>query len=167
MNAAFSAVLVSSCSCLIAASTSFTCFLAPVVSLSTESSIDVSFSSILKMGISHYFSATSFLLDRTWRNVSKAQTLSASKPLLLSFPWWLCCVNHFVVLPYMPTGIGEKFILGTLTIVLYVNFVVGWDVGCCMMWIIWRQAVSFMSTLVQLIILNKARFPFWLSMKWE
>ena len=37
------------------------------------------------------------------------------------------------------------------------------DVGCCKLWTIWRQAASFMSRLVRLLILNKAKSPSWLS----
>jgi len=66
-------------------------------------------------------------------------------------------VEHLVDLLYMPASSGEKFFLGAFTIVVWVDSVVGQDIGCCNTWTIWRQAVSFMSRLVCLTNLTKAR----------
>jgi len=62
-------------------------------------------------------------------------------------------------LPYLPACSGEKFIFGTLTIVVYIGFV-ECNVGCCKILTIGRQAVSFMSRLVHLINLYKEKFAF-------
>ena len=82
---AFSAVLMSPCSGIIAVSASRTHFLATEVSLSTWSSIHFSFSSLLKKCISCLSSTESFVFDRKLRNAHHAWTHSASKPLLPSF----------------------------------------------------------------------------------
>jgi len=64
-----------------------------------------------------------------------------------------------VDLPYLPTGSGQKFFLGELTIVSCVDLV-GRDVGCCKIWTTWMQAESFMSRFVRLINSNKAKSDF-------
>ena len=148
INPAFSAVSVSSCSCLIVVSATATRSRAPPVSLSISSSIHWSFSSWMKKCVSHHCSAASFFLDCKLQNAPRTRTLSASWPLLHSFAWWHCHMAHFVDLPYLPAGWGERIFFGALTIVVCVNFIVGWDVGCWKIWTIWRQAASFMSRLV-------------------
>jgi len=60
---------------------------------------------------------------------------------------------------------GSSF--GALTIGYCVHFLVGLDVGCCMLCTTSRQAVSCMSRLVCFIHLNKAKSEFWLSLHWE
>ena len=60
-------------------------------------------------------------------------------------------------LPYLSARSGEMFIFGALTIVVCVDFVVGRDVGCCKLWTIWRQAASFMSRLVRLLIFEQSK----------
>jgi hypothetical protein len=82
---AISAASVFFCSCVIAASSSSTRFLAPVVSFSTYSSIHFSFYSLLWKSVSHRVSAASIILDRTLRNIPRTRTLSTSKPQLPSF----------------------------------------------------------------------------------
>ena len=69
-------------------------------------------------------------------------------------------MERVVNLLYLPAGSGKWFFFGTLTIVFCVEFVDGGDVGCCMIWTTWRQAASFMSRLVLLIDLNKAKSEF-------
>jgi hypothetical protein len=49
------------------------------------------------------------------------------------------------------------FFFGALTIVVSMDFVVVRDVGCCKLWTIRRQAESFMSRFVRLLILNKEK----------
>jgi len=65
-----------------------------------------------------------------------------------------------VDLPYVRAGSAKKIFFEALLIVVSVDFVVGRDVGCCKIWTIWRQAASFMTRLVHLIILNKAKSAF-------
>ena len=84
INPTFSAFLLSSCSCWTAACASSTQVPAPVVSLSSKSSMHCSF---LKKCVSARFSAASFFLDRQLPNAPKVQALCASKPLLPSFVW--------------------------------------------------------------------------------
>jgi hypothetical protein len=55
----------------------------------------------------------------------------------------------------LPAGSHEKFIFDVLTIVFFVDFVVGQDVEYWKRWAIWRQAASFMTRLVGLINVNK------------
>ena len=160
VNSTCSAVPVSSCSCLIAASAPSTSYHATVVSLSTYSSIHFAFSSLLKQCIACRFSAASFFLHRKLHNAPRAWNLSASKPLLPSFTWWRRCVDHFVELLYSPAGSGTKLLFGALTDVVWVDFVVGRDVVCCKIWTIWRQAASFRSRLECLLNLNKAKSAF-------
>jgi hypothetical protein len=107
------------------------------------------------------FSATSLFLDPKLPNAPRAKTLSASTPILASFAWWRHWVDGFVDLPFLPAWNGEHVIFRALTIVVCVDFVVRWDIGCCKLWTIWRQAASFMSTLVRLLILNKAKSSSW------
>ena len=66
----------------------------------------------------------------------------------------------WVDLPYLRTGHSERIIVGELTIVSCVDLVVGRGIGCCNIWTTWRQAASFMSRLVGLINLNKAKSAF-------
>jgi len=167
VNPAFSGVQVSSCSCWIAATAASTHFVVPAVSLPTSSTIYLSFSSLLGKCVSHRFPAATFFLDCNLFNALRARTLSASKPLLPAFARWWSCVDWFVDLPYLPAGSAEMFLFGAFSIVVCVDFVVGPDVGSCRIWTIWRQAASFMSRLVCLIILNKAKSAFWLSIQWE
>jgi len=159
-NPTFSAVPGSSCSCVIAAPTSSTCFLATMVSLSTYSSIHFSFSSLLQQCVSCRFPAASFFFESKLRNAPRARTVSASKPLWPSFASWHRRVDRFVDLPYLPGGSGEKVFFRALTIVVWVYFVVGRDVRCCKIWTIWRQAESFMSRLVRVLNLNQAKSAF-------
>jgi len=129
----------------IAASASSTCFLTTAVSLSTYSWIHFSFSALLKKWVSHRFSAASFYLDCKLRNATMAWTISVSKHIMAWFAWWRRCVDRFLDLLYLPCGTGEMFCFEALTIVVCVDFVVGWDVGCHKISTIWRQAVSSMS----------------------
>jgi len=78
----FAAVVIS---CIITVSVSWTRFRATAVSLSTQSSIHFSLSSLLKKFISCLFSTASFVLDRKLRNPPNARILSATMPLLPSF----------------------------------------------------------------------------------
>ena len=66
------------------------------------------------------------------------------------------CVN----LLHLPTGSGERFLFKGYAIVSFVDCVIGQDVGCCKMWITWRQAGSTMTWLVHLINFNKANSAF-------
>jgi len=167
INLAFSVFVVSSFSCWTAAYASSTRCLAPAVPLPISSSIDFSWSSLLKQCDSRRFSAARFILDRKRRNSLRAPNLSDSKQLLLSFTWWCHWVDHFIDVPYLCARRGEKFFFKALTIIVLVEFVVGQDVGCCKIWTIWSQAASCRTRLVCLIILNKAKSPFWMSIKWE
>ena len=63
-------------------------------------------------------------------------------------------------LTYLPTGSGERFFFGALTIVSCVDLDVGRNVGCCKIWTTTRQCVPFMSRLVGLINFNKAKSVF-------
>jgi hypothetical protein len=146
---------------------SSTRFLAPAVSLPTQSSIHFSFSSLLKKCVSHLFSPASFILDLKLCNARRARTLSTCKPLIPSFAWWRRWVDHFVDVPHLSGGGGKTFCFRALTIVACVDFVVERDVRCCKLGTIWRQAVSFMSRLVRLLILNKAKSPSCLSLNEE
>jgi len=103
-NPASSACIISSCSFWTAASVSSTRFLAPAVSLSTKSSIHISFSSLLKKCVSCRFSAASFFLDLKLCNAPRARTLSAAKPLLPLFAWWCHWVDRIVDFPFLPAG---------------------------------------------------------------
>jgi hypothetical protein len=60
----------------------------------------------------------------------------------------------------MSTGSGVKFFFRALTIVSFVDLVVGQDVGCWKIWTTWRQAEPFMSRFVRLINSNKAKSAF-------
>jgi len=167
VHCAFSAVLISSCACIIAVSASWTRFLATVVSLFTKSLIHFSFSSLLEKCIARHFTTESVIFHRKWRNAPTARTLSASKPLLSLYAWWHRCANCSVDLPYLLAGSGQTFFLRALTILSCVDLVVGWDVGCCKIWTTLRQAASFMSRLVGLFNLNKEKSMFWPSLHWE
>jgi len=167
VDRAFSTFLICSCFYIIAVSASCTRFLATAVSLSRKFSIHKSFSWLLKLHVSHHFSADSFVSDRTLRNARNAPTLSACKPLLPSFAWWCGHMDIVVNLTYLPTRSGESFIFGALTNVCCVDLVVGRYVGCCTIWTTWRQAASFMSRWVGFIKYNKAKSAFWPSLHWE
>jgi len=167
VNPTFPAFLISSCSCLIAASASPNLCLATAVSLSTWSSIHISFSSLLRKCVSLLSFTASIFLDRTLRNAPRARTIYTSRLLLPSFAWWYCRVEHFIDSLYLPARCGETFFFGALTIVVCVDYVVWRDVGCCMIWTIWGQATSFMSRLVRLINLNKSKSMLWSSLKLE
>jgi len=105
-----------------------------------------------------------FIMDCKLHNASKAQTISVSKPVLASFAWWHHHVVQFVNLSYSPGGSGEGLNRSSLTIEFWIQFVDWWDIGCCRRWTTWGQAASFMSRLVCLINLNKAKSAFWLSL---
>ena len=66
-------------------------------------------------------------------------------------------MEHFVDLAYLPACSGERFLFGALTIEFFVDFVDGRDVGCCQIWTTSRLAASFMSRLVRIIDMNKAK----------
>jgi len=119
------------------------------------------------MWVFGHCSSASFMFDSKLRNARMARTLSALMPLLPWFTWWHCCVEYFGGLPYLPTGSGEMFFFRELTTVVSVEHVVGRDVGCCKIWMIWRQAASFMSRLVWLINSNISKSVYWLSLQWE
>jgi hypothetical protein len=85
---------------------------------------------------------------------------SASKSLLRPFAWWHRHVDCSVDLLCMSTGSGVKFFFRALTIVSFVDFVVGQDVGCWKIWTTWRQAEPCMSRFVRLINSNKAKSAF-------
>jgi len=167
VNRVISACVISSCSSWTAASASSTRLLAPAVSHSTESSIHLCFSWLPRKCVSRRFSTASFYFDLELRNAQSARTVSASKPLLPLFTWRGRWVDCFVDLPYLQAESREMFLFGALTIVVCVYFVVGRDVGCCMLWTIWAQAASFMSRLVRLLNLNKAQSTSWLSINQE
>jgi len=109
----------------------------------------------------------SIIIDHKLRNAPNPQMLSASKPLSAWFTSWHHCVDRYVNFLYVPTRSGKKLFFVALTIVSWVNFVVGQDVWCCKIWTTCRQAVSFMSRLVRVINLNTARPAFWLSHHWD
>jgi hypothetical protein len=109
---------------------------------------------LLEKCVSRRSSATSLFLVLMGRSAPRTRTLSASNPLLPSFAWWRRWVDWFVDLPYLPGRSGETFISVALTIVICIDFIVGQDVGHCKLWTIWRQAASFMSRVVHLLILN-------------
>jgi len=69
-------------------------------------------------------------------------------------------VDTVVDWAYMPTRSGDKFFSGASTIVVCIDFVVGRDDGCCIIWTTGWQGSSFISRLVSLINLNKARSAF-------
>jgi len=142
VDLAFSAFLISSCICIIDDSASWTRILATVASLSTYSLIYFTFSLLFKKWISHLFPAENVFLDHDLCSSRNAWTLLASKPLLPSFTWWYHSVDSLVHFPYLPTGSGKRFFFGVLTIVLWVDFVVGRDVGCRKILTTWGQAVS-------------------------
>jgi len=125
-----------------------------------ELSIHVSCSSLLEKCIAQHFSASFFFFDRKLRNAPSAQTLTAFKPLLSSFAWWSCWVDRLVNLLYLPTESGDKFPLGAMNMVVFANFAIGPDVGCCKSGTIYRQVAPFMSRLVCLRNLNKRKVLF-------
>jgi hypothetical protein len=122
---------------------------------------------LLKKCVSWNVLASSCFSDRKACNAPIAQTVFAPKLLLPLFTWWCRWLEHFVNVPYLTAGSGEKFFFCALTIVVWVEFVVGRDVGYGMIWTIWRQAASCISSLVHLIILNNAKSAFWLSITLE
>jgi hypothetical protein len=86
---------------------------------------------------------------------------------LRSFAWWQQRVDCFVDMLYLPFRSGEKFFFGALTIVLYLELVVGRDVGCWKIWT-WRRHVEcFTSRFVRLISSNGTKSPFWPSFQLE
>jgi len=122
---AFSALPISSCSCLIAVSALSTLFLATVVFCSTWSSIHFSFSSLLTKCVSHHFPTPRFFLDLTLFNAPRARTVSASKLLLPLFAWWHHHVERFVDLPYLPACSGQRFLLEHWTLHLVLTLLMG------------------------------------------
>ena len=125
------------------------------------------FCSLFKMYVFRLFSVGSFFLDRKLRNAPNAPTISASKQLLHLLCWCCSHVHWFVELPYLPAGSGKSFFFGALTILSCVDLVVGREVECSKIWTTWRQGASYMSRLVDLINLNKAKSVFWPSLHWE
>jgi len=166
-NPILSVFLISSCSCLIAVTVPSTRMLTTAVSVSTSSWIHFSFSSFLIQCVSRRFSTASSFVDRKLRNGPRAWTHSSTMPLWKPFTWWHHHVERFVDLPCLPSGSGKTLFFRALTIVASVDYVVGRDVGCCKIWTIWRQAMSFMSRLVHLINLSKAKSAFSQLQKWE
>jgi len=162
-----SAFLISSGCCIIAVCAFSTRLLATEVSLSTSFLIHCSVFSLLKKCVSWPFSADSFFLDGKLRHAPKAPTLIASNLPIPSLTWRRGYVDRIADLPYLPTTCTEKISLGMLTIVCWVDFVVGWDVGYCKIRTMRTQAASFMSRVVCLIILNKIQSAFWPSLLWE
>lgn len=65
-----------------------------------------------------------------------------------------------VVLLSLPAGSSTTFIFKALSIVSCVEFVVGQDIACCMIWTTRSEAVSFMLRLIWLINFNKAKSVF-------
>jgi len=167
VNPALSSFLISSGSCWIAGSATLTDFLAPAVPLTTWSSIHFSLWSLLMKWVSSHFLATSLFLNHKLCNAPRARTRSSFKPLLCSFASWCCCVDRFIEWQYLTAGSCKKLYFRVLSNVVCVDFVAGRDVEYCRIWTIWRHTVSFMSRLVSLINLNKAKSSFWLLMKWE
>jgi len=167
VNRTFSAYLISSFSCGITVSVSSTHFLATAASLSGWSSIHFSLCSLLNKRVSHLFSTPNFNMDHKPCNAPRAWTLSAYKPFLTEYISWRGHADCVVDLLYFPTWTGQWFVFRELTFVFCVDFVVRRDFGCCMMWTAWMQAASFMSRLVCLINLNKAKSGFWPSLLWE
>jgi len=159
----FSAFVITSCSCMIAVSASWTRILATAVFWSTWSPIHFALSSLLKSWVSPRSSAESFCFDHKLFNAPNARTLSSSKPLLPSFAWWFRRVESWVHMPDLASESWERYYFAALTIVSWVDFVVVQDGGWCMIWTTSRQAVSVMSRLVRLINLNKAKSAVWLS----
>jgi len=76
-------------------------------------------------------------------------------------------VEHSVELPHWPARSGEKFLFRALTVVVYVDFVVGRDVGYRKIWTIWMQAMPLMSRLVRLINIKNEKSGFQWSIKGE
>jgi len=109
VDRAFSTFLIRSCSCTIAVSASWNCFLATTDSLSTSSSMHFSLSSLLKKVFSRLFSTESSLLDCKLCNAHNARTLSGSKPHLPLFACWSRGVDIFGDLPYLPARSGKLF----------------------------------------------------------
>ena len=167
VDLSFSAFPTSSCSFIIAVSASWTRRLTTGVSLSTSSLIYFSVSFLLKTCIAWLFSSESIMLDHQLHDAPKARISCTSKPLLLWFTSWCCGVNRFVNFLYMPAGSGKRCLLAALTVVSWVDFVVGQDVGCCKIWTTWRQAASWIWRLVHLINLNTAKSTVWPSLHWE
>jgi len=90
-------------------SASWTHFLATAVSLSTYSSIHLSFYLLLKKSISCLCLAKSFISNCKLRDAPNARTLSAAKRLFASFSWRRWHVQCFVDLPYLPAGSGQNW----------------------------------------------------------
>jgi len=140
VNLPHSTLLISHCSWLIDDSQSSTPILTPAVSLSTSSSIHFSLTFLVNMLDSCYIFAAGFSLNRKLCNALRARTGWASKLVLPSFAWWRCRVHRWADQTYLPAGSGEKFIFGTLTIGVCVDFVVAQEVGCCKSWMLCWQA---------------------------
>jgi hypothetical protein len=95
---------------------------------------------------------------------TRTRVISPEQLLILrlrSFAWWQQCVDCFVDMLYLPFRSWEKFLFGALTIVLYVELVVGRDVGCWKIWTWRRHVESFTSRFVRLINSNGTKSPFW------
>jgi len=167
LNPASSAILISYSSFLITVSASSTCCHTTLVSLSTSSWIPFSFSALSKKYVSCVLSAPSIFLDRKLHTAPRVQTPSGSEPRLSSFRWWQHRVECFHDWLDLTTGSGRKLSFGAFSIMFDVDFVVRRDIGCCMIWTIWRHAASFISRLIHLINLNCAKWTFWLSLQWE
>jgi hypothetical protein len=78
-------------------------------------------------------------------------------------PWitvWWHHLNHMVDLLNSRAGTNTTFILRAFYIVSCIEFVVGQDIACCMIWTTRSEAASFMLRLVCLINFNKAKSVF-------
>jgi len=107
------------------------------------------------------------LLMDMLHNAPRAQTVSATQPLGPSLTGWRRCVERIVYFPYLPAMCGKRILFGASTMLFCFDYVDGWDVGCCNIWTPGRKAVSFMSRLIHLFNLNKAKSVFWMSLHWE
>jgi hypothetical protein len=65
--------------------------------------------------------------------------------------------GHLCLFAIFGARSGNKCFFGALTIVLCVDLVVGWDVGCCKIWTTWRQAEPSMLRLVHSIKLEQSK----------
>jgi hypothetical protein len=120
-----------------------------------------------KKSVSRRFSAASFILDRMLRNAPRPPTHSTSILFWNQFAGWSRRIHLIVDWEVLNTRSDENIFVGELTIIVCIDFVAGRNVGCWNVWTIWRQAATFMSRLVHLLILNKAKSPFWQSIHLE
>jgi hypothetical protein len=123
--------------------------------------------SLFKMCVSCQFSTANIFLDHKMHNALGAQALSVFRLLLPSVHWRHCSVDPFVNWLFLPTRSGEKFIFIVLRIICCIDFVVGRDVGCYKIWMIWSQGVTLMSRIVHLINLNNTKSACWQSLDWK